>query len=474
MGGKVHTVKFVLYLAVPGLLLVPTTSLGAWSAINDIGSGQIQYIDTISGYRIIQNTSDNFYTCGEVDLWLMAVAPLPDVSVVQPGVLSMTSQPYTLQTMSSLNFTWTEKLISASHGTRCGNGQDLASMIGAIYFRNIVNGQTFQYQVVTSDTRGFRPIGSWFGNAPSGAFIAVSDNIADTYGGAYLIPGGSSIRRSINVLPRAKEMLAAAPNANVDKDFSHWKIVMVIVGSYVNGAGQITADISGVNVVADGNIGISNLLTDPGLTDKGAFIVRPIELGSYILQGPLGNSLARWAFLTDGIGSSHQFPIVIATPTPTPTPTPTVNPTPTSSPSQCGLITASHLVPDGFASPLDVVSDPTNNMMKMSCSPSNQVSISLGNGSQFTYIYKIGYAYRAGRWQQISYSGTNLKSNAWYPANATGSLNLSEVELQEGVYVVSYQCSWTGVWKCGCLTNACNATANPKTGGLWQVQLVRQ
>ena len=138
------------------------------------------------------------------------------------------------------------------------------------------------------------------------------------------------------------------------------------------------------------------------------------------------------------------------------------------------LFTSSSAIPSGFASPFDVVGQ-GGNMMNASCSAGGTISLSLGNGSQSTYVYKLGYVYRNGTWQQLAFTGSNIQASNWYPANASGSVVLTSAELAQGTYIVSYQCSWTGsVWKCGCLTNACDANASPKTGGMWQLQFIKQ
>jgi hypothetical protein len=158
----------------------------------------------------------------------------------------------------------------------------------------------------------------------------------------------------------------------------------------------------------------------------------------------------------------------------TPSPTPTATPTQPPTTGQCSLYSLSSIIPAGFASPFNMVNNPSQNMMNASCSTSGQ-SINLGTGNQLTYIYKTGYVLRNNAWQQVNYTGSNLLYSNWYVGNATGALNLSQAELSQGTYFVSYQCQWTGsAWKCGCLTNACNTTANPKTGGMWQLQFIKQ
>jgi hypothetical protein len=163
-----------------------------------------------------------------------------------------------------------------------------------------------------------------------------------------------------------------------------------------------------------------------------------------------------------------QIPTICKTSATTPTPTPTVTP------SQCSLLSTSSAIPVGFGSPFDVVNNPNQSMMNASCSTSNQ-SITLGNGNQTTYIYKTGYVLRNNTWQQVNYTGSSLLYSNWYVGNASGSLNLSQAELSQGTYFLSYQCQWignppAGGWKCGCRTAACTGAE----GNKFQIQYIKQ
>jgi hypothetical protein len=171
---------------------------------------------------------------------------------------------------------------------------------------------------------------------------------------------------------------------------------------------------------------------------------------------------------------------------PTPTPSTSSGPTPTSTPAPaCTLYTPASTIPTGFASPYNVVNNPNQSMMNASCSTSGQ-SITLGTGNQLTYIYKTGYVLRNNAWQPVNYTGSNLLYSNWYAGNASGSLNLTQAELTQGTYFLSYQCQWTpstgstslqqtgsgqaGAWKCGCRTAACSGAE----GNKWQIQFVKQ
>jgi hypothetical protein len=94
----------------------------------------------------------------------------------------------------------------------------------------------------------------------------------------------------------------------------------------------------------------------------------------------------------------------------------------------------------------------------------NLVTIGAGNVNQ--YIYKFGYVYATGAWQQLSLSGaSSLQSSNWYTSSATASLG--NVDLTQATYVVGYVCDRSNsAWKCGCADSACAA-------GMWQLQVVK-
>jgi hypothetical protein len=163
---------------------------------------------------------------------------------------------------------------------------------------------------------------------------------------------------------------------------------------------------------------------------------------------------------------AYEYGGIVVNPTPTPTPTPVVTPAPA-----CTLYTTSSTIPTGFASPYDVVNNPNQSLMNASCTTNGTQPITLGNGSQSTYIYKTGYVLRNNAWQQVNYTGQNLLYSNWYAGNASGSLNLTQAELSQGAYFLSYQCQWTGsVWKCGCRTSACTGA----DGNKWQIQFIKE
>jgi pectate lyase len=142
-------------------------------------------------------------------------------------------------------------------------------------------------------------------------------------------------------------------------------------------------------------------------------------------------------------------------------------PTPTPSPVACSQYTPSSTIPTGYASPYDVVSSPSTNLMNVTCLNLTDARIDLGKGDPLQYIYNGGYLFKTGGtvWTPISYTSTeSLIANAWYPKTATTNVSLTSTELANPSYALVYICSWTGSsWKCGCRDSAC-------TQSYWQIQ----
>jgi hypothetical protein len=154
---------------------------------------------------------------------------------------------------------------------------------------------------------------------------------------------------------------------------------------------------------------------------------------------------------------------------------------------EANAFTTSSALPTSFASPFDLVSNPNQSLMNVSCTTSG-ASLNLGNGSSNLYIYKHAHVWKGvgNGWEQVDLTGSNLVGGNWYVGNASASsLPLMDGELTAGSYVVSYQCTWipqsggatagqAGQWKCGCKTAECNPNITPKTGGMWQLQRVKK
>jgi hypothetical protein len=67
------------------------------------------------------------------------------------------------------------------------------------------------------------------------------------------------------------------------------------------------------------------------------------------------------------------------------------------------------------ASPFDVVSSPTTNLMNVTCDTSS-ARIDLGKGDPFQYIYNTGYLFKTGgtSWAPINYTSTeSVIAGAW-------------------------------------------------------------
>jgi len=169
----------------------------------------------------------------------------------------------------------------------------------------------------------------------------------------------------------------------------------------------------------------------------------------------------------DGWSVEDYLVKVNPTPTPTPLPSPTPSPTPTPGPLACSQYTPSSVIPTGFASPYDVVSSPTTNLMNATCLNLTDARLDLGKGDPLQYIYNQGYLFKTGgtNWTPIPYtSPESLIASAWYPKTANTTITMTQTELANPSYNLAYICSWVGsAWKCGCRDSAC-------TQSYWQIQ----
>lgn len=150
----------------------------------------------------------------------------------------------------------------------------------------------------------------------------------------------------------------------------------------------------------------------------------------------------------------------------------TSSPSPNPSPTlvACHQYTPSTTIPTGFASPYDVVSSPSTNLIQTTYTTSS-VQINLGKGDSLQYIYNTGDLFKTGgtNWTPVSYtSPESLIANAWYPKSANATIQMTATELANPSYVLGYLCTWTGSsWKCGCRDNAC-------TQSYWQIQTFKR
>jgi hypothetical protein len=135
-------------------------------------------------------------------------------------------------------------------------------------------------------------------------------------------------------------------------------------------------------------------------------------------------------------------------------------------PTACSQYTPSSTIPTGYASPYDVVSSPSTNLMNVTCDVSS-ARVDLGKGDPLQYIYNQGYLFKTGgtAWSPVPYTSTEqLIANAWYPKTANTTISLTSTELSQPSYILTYLCTWIGSgWKCGCRDSAC-------TQSYWQIQ----
>ena len=159
------------------------------------------------------------------------------------------------------------------------------------------------------------------------------------------------------------------------------------------------------------------------------------------------NSTSNTCARQDTISSTT---ITSTSPTPTPTQTPPAGGT------LCHLLTSQTAVPAGYGASYNVLSTAKELLMSVLCDTTS-ATITIGNNSNYQYIYNKGYIYRGGAWQQVSYSCSNLVSSAWCVGNANATINLTTTELSNVNYILGYVCTWSGTqWQCGCRDNTCS------------------
>lgn len=231
-------------------------------------------------YEIVQDTRRGGYGCGESDALLLAIAPfvLGDGTsssrvrgnrqrkaeriwetrpedlrstrdydyIVEPGIISFENQP-PISEFSSLEFSWRESLDDVKIGRRCELGQDCAFFSTSVYVRNMKTGQVLQYQVITFNSWGYYFNRHEYARTPQSDFIGISDDVETVYGMRYL-QVGQSRKLVLDYLPRLKLILSNT--RGIQGSLSDWKILMIWVGSYVNGAARIVSRVSDVNLIA--------------------------------------------------------------------------------------------------------------------------------------------------------------------------------------------------------------------------------
>lgn len=115
--------------------------------------------------------------------------------------------------------------------------------------------------------------------------------------------------------------------------------------------------------------------------------------------------------------------------------------------------------PAGFGVPWNVF-DPTQILLKASCTSASATVVNVGPGSNTLITYNQGYQWNAAKnqWDSFPFScDAALVNGSWCPGNATATL------ISSSPYI-AYTCNWTGTqWQCGCRDKTC-------AENLWQVQ----
>lgn len=214
---------------------------GHWRIRTDDVSGQIEMSRqrARSVATLTQNTLTHPEYSGEVDLWLMAIAHVPEL-ICEPGIIPISDQP-SLKQMTHLWFSWREQLLARKIEDRVGPWGDCALTMASVYAQNQATRQVIQYEVTTSDNRAFYPVGFWYKNLPEGSFLGVADNSATVYGVPFCQVGEGWRSLTFDILPRFRQFILSAPNPLVDKDPAHWKIYMATWGTFTNGAARIVS-----------------------------------------------------------------------------------------------------------------------------------------------------------------------------------------------------------------------------------------
>jgi hypothetical protein len=239
--------------------------------------------------ELTQDSSDPNFGCNEFDL-LLEVNELRAYPNVPEGRIPIENIP-TLDKINNLNMKLWAQVVYASHGSRCGNGEDLASTGLGLVFENSIKNQYLFYQIITYDSRPNlildkswfstnlnssnydksnmkmygKPVlvpggkacnGIWFPTTP---YYGVSDLI-NFYDKKNLVPGGKGIFYNFDVSNRIKELIEVGPSeeylidnqlSQLDKDLNHWKPVGFYYGSYTNGEGKVKSRLASIDVLVN-------------------------------------------------------------------------------------------------------------------------------------------------------------------------------------------------------------------------------
>jgi Chondroitinase B len=157
-----------------------------------------------------------------------------------------------------------------------------------------------------------------------------------------------------------------------------------------------------------------------------------------------------------GAGSIADQPVLAQTGAPSPPP---------GSPSPpCHLLTSAQSVPDGHGAAYNVFSAAKELLLAVECGSSSNATLTVGNGQNTTYIYRVAYEWIDGGWKEIALRGSQPTARDWYVGTAIANLSRSQAQLAEDNFVVAYTCLFhNNAWKCGCRNSNC-------TQNYWQLQ----
>jgi hypothetical protein len=134
----------------------------------------------------------------------------------------------------------------------------------------------------------------------------------------------------------------------------------------------------------------------------------------------------------------------------------------------CHLLTSTQSIPPGVGAAYNLFSAARELLLDVECGVSSDATLTVGNGQDTTYVYRLAYEWVNGAWRQIALGGQQLVANEWYIGTARANLSRSQAQLAEDNFVVAYTCLWQdNSWKCGCRDTACATN-------YWQLQAFRQ
>jgi parallel beta-helix repeat protein len=147
--------------------------------------------------------------------------------------------------------------------------------------------------------------------------------------------------------------------------------------------------------------------------------------------------------------------------------------TPVSGGIGCHILDSTKPLYNGYAASYNVFSSGKELLLTADCS-SSQPKITIGSDNPNILVYNKGYKTSGTSWTPLTLTceGQSISDSngiTWCRGMATASLTQSDA------WFVAYTCQQiSGLWKCGCRDSACSTTANPPSGGLWQLQGIKK